>query len=188
MQLTLLKITPQELPGHSMAMWISVVAAFLSCLLGLLFAYPLIDSIIRSALAIVVPGVFVYTILLIKKTPSRFNQAFCAMCGSAAVIYVIALPLMPSFLSVASGLATDSVSDSSSGNLIIFVVLLLDVWALVITAHIFRHTFDISLATGISLAVALMMITLLVMQVLGPMNRDGIGVDDSSRSALTQPI
>ncbi len=176
LQLVLLRITPQELPGQPIALWISVAAAFIASLAGLLFAYRFGDAVLRSVLAILVPGVLVYAMLGVKNLQSRFVQSYSALCGSAAVIYIIALPLLPAFFSAAA--------DSSSGKLIIFIVLLLDIWTLLITAHIFKHAFEVGFASAISLAVVMMIVTLLTIETLAPTPQ----VEHSAPTADTQNV
>ena len=109
------------------------------------------------------PGVLVYAMLGVKNLQSRFVQSYSALCGSAAVIYIIAFPLLPAFFSAAA--------DSSSGKLVIFIVLLLDIWTLLITAHIFKHTFDVGFASAISLALVMMIVTVLTIETLAPTPR-----------------
>lgn len=162
-QLTLLKATPQDLPGHSLVLWISIAVAFLTSVAGFLFAYSFGDAIFRSILAIAVPGILVYAMLGVKDLQARFKQAYSALCGSAAVIYLIALPLLPTFFSAAS--------DTFSGKLVIVAVLLLDLWTVLITAHILKHTFDIGMASGVSLSVVLMLVTVLTIEAIAPTKR-----------------
>lgn len=174
-QLTLLNVTPQELPGHSLALWISMAAAFVTGTAGLLFAYSVTEAVIRSVLAIAVPGLLIYAMLGVKNLQARFQQAFSALCGSAAIIYLIALPLLPAFFSAAVG--------SPSGNLVVIMVLLLDFWTVLITAHILRHTFDIGFASGLSLSVVMVFVTLLTIEAVAPMKRIEKTPDDSLTGA-----
>lgn len=160
MQLTLLKVTPQELPGHYLVLWISVAAAFFASLAGLLFAYDLGDSIMRSSLALAIPAVLVYAMLGVRNLQSRFVQVYSALCGSAAVIYLIALPLMPGFFA--------AIVEDQPGKIIITIVLLLDLWTLAITAHILKHAFDVGFPAGFALALALMLATLLTIEAITP--------------------
>ena len=177
LQLTLLRVTPQELPGHTLALWVSVVAAFLTSVAGLLFAYPVGDAIIRSILAIVVPGVLVYAFLGVKNLQPRFKQSYGALCGSAAIIYLVALPLLPAFFA--------ATVESPSGKLVVVLVLLLDVWTVLVTAHILKHTFDIGFASGVSLAVVLMIVTLLTIEAIAPTQRTAKPEDVLSGGAET---
>jgi hypothetical protein len=160
LQIALLRAAPQELPGYSLVFWIAIAAVFVTSFAGLMFAYPFADALTRSIAAILIPGAIVYVALLVKRIPSRFQQCYAAMCGASAVVYVIALPLMPAFFSA-------SVS-TTAGKLVVMVILLLDVWMLLINAHVFRHTFEVGLATGVSLALALMVLTLIAIESVLP--------------------
>lgn len=161
MQIALLRAGPQELPGVSMVLWIAVGAVFLTSFAGLLFAYPFVDALMRCVAAIAIPAAIVYAALQVKQRQSRFIQCYAAICGASAAVYVLAMPLMPVFFSA-------SVS-TLSGKLIVMVILLLDVWMLLITAHVFKHTFDVGMATGVSLALGLMVLTLIAIEAFVPM-------------------
>jgi len=159
-QIALLRASPQELPGFSMVLWIAIASVFVTSFAGLLFAYPFTDAFIRCLAAIVIPAAILYAALQMKRTPSRFLQCYAAICGASAVVYVLALPLMPTFFAASLG--------TLSGKLVVMVILLLDVWMLLITAHIFKHTFDVGMATGVSLALGLMVLTLLAIEAVVP--------------------
>jgi len=172
-QIALLRASPQELPGFSMVLWIAIVFVFATSFAGLLFAYPFADALIRCLAAIAIPAVILYAALQMKRTPSRFLQCYAAICGASAVVYVLALPLMPTFFGA-------SVS-TLSGKLVVLIILLLDVWMLLITAHVFKHTFDVGMATGVSLALGLMVLTLLAIEAVVPTTPEQSG----QQSAVT---
>lgn len=159
-QIALLKEGPQDLPGLSMVLWIAVASVFITSLAGLLFAYPVHGAVFRSLAAIAIPAAILYAALRLKNRQSRFVQCYAAICGASSVVYALALPLMPIFFSA-------NVS-TLSGKLIIVFMLVLDVWMLLISAHIFRHTFDVGLATGVSLALGLMVFTLVAIEAITP--------------------
>ncbi len=159
-QIALLRASPQDLPGFAMVLWIAVGLVFITSFAGLLFAYPFDDALIRCLAAIAIPAIILYVALQIKRMPSRFLQCYSAICGASAVVYVLALPLMPTFFGASV--------DTLSGKLVVMVILLLDVWMLLITAHIFKHTFDVGMATGFSLALGLMILTLLAIEAVVP--------------------
>lgn len=159
-QIALLRAGPQELPALQVVLWIALAFVFFTSLAGLLFAYPVVDAVIRCLAAIVIPAIILFVALWMKSMQSRFLQSYMAICGASAVVYVVALPLMPLFF-------TASVS-SLSGKLVVMAILLIDVWMLLITAHIFKHTFNVGLATGFSLALGLMLLTLLGIEAIAP--------------------
>ena len=170
-QIALLRAVPQELPGFSMVLWIAIGSVFITSLAGLLFAYPFADALIRCLAAIAIPAAILYAALQMKRTPSRFTQCYAAICGASAVVYVLALPLMPTFFSASV--------NTLSGKLVVMIILLLDVWMLVITAHIFKHTFDVGMATGVSLALGLMVLTLLAIELVVPASSAQVGLQSA---------
>jgi len=170
-QIALLRAVPQELPGLSMVLWIAIASVFITSLAGLLFAYPFADALMRCVAAIAIPAAIIYAALRIKRISSRFMQCYAAICGASAFVYVVALPLMPTFFNASV--------NTFSGKLIVVIILLLDVWMLLITAHIFKHTFDVGMATGVSLALGLMVITLLAIEAVVPMSSVQTGLQSA---------
>jgi len=171
LQIALLRANPQDLPAQAVVFWISVALALIGSLAGLSIAYSWGDALIRCVAALVVPAAFFYGVLTLKKMQSRFLQSFSALCGASAIVYFIALPFMPMFIS--------ATADTQAGKMIIFFVLMLDIWTVLITAHVIRHTFDVGFASGVSMAIALMIFTLLVSELVLPASSSqvAIGVD-----------
>lgn len=166
------RATPQQLPGQPIVLWISLLAALITGVAGLLFAYDFAEAIARSLLSLAVPAVALWVLFKVRGIEHRFIQTYSALCGSAAVVYVLAFPLMPYFF--------DANTDSPVGRWLITLALLINVWALMITAHILRHAMDTGIATAISLSFALMLLTLSVTEALVPGEID----TDASQSAL----
>jgi hypothetical protein len=179
-QIALLREGPQELPGLAMVLWIALAAVFMTSLAGLLFAYPFQGAVFRSLAAIAIPAAIIYAALRLKDRQSRFLQCYAAICGASAVVYALALPLMPIFFSA-------NVS-TLSGKLIIVFMLLLDVWMLLISAHIFRHTFEVGMATGVSLALGLMVFTLVAIESITPASSVQPGGSADLTLSLYQPL
>lgn len=159
-QIALLRLAPHELPGQPVALYVAVGAAFATSMAGLLFAYDFDEALYRSVLSLLVPGIFLYLLLRARGLQNRYAQSFGALCGTAAVVYLLALPFMPYFFRAME-------SDQSSA-FVIALILLLDIWALLISAHILKHALDIEFVTGISLSFLLMLVTILAIESLVP--------------------
>ena len=153
-------MAPQELPGQPVALCIAVASAFVTSMAGLLFAYDVGEALFRSVLALAVPGLFLYGLLKVRGMQIRYAQSFGAMCGTAAVVYLLALPFMPYFFS--------ALADEQANKTVVVFILLLDIWALLISAHILKHTLDIEFVSAISLSFLLMIMTILVIESLSP--------------------
>ncbi len=149
----MLRIKPQDLPAHPMALQLSIVLALAVSMISLLVSYSVGGALARSVAALGLTAAFLHLMLQLQNRRARFNQAFCAICGSSVVIYLVALPLLPY-------MAPDA--DGNFDGLVIALVLLLDGWSLIVLAHIFQHTFDIAFGRGIAMALLLMFLTLLV--------------------------
>ncbi len=161
------KTPPQELPATDRVL---ATAIMLSLLVGLL-RYFIVGgeyySIFRVVIELLVPGVLIYLLLMIFKLQNRFSQTFAAVCGSGAIIYACALPVFPSFHAAA---------DDAQYGLSVYIIILLDLWSVAVLAFILKHAVNVGFATGISLAVALVLLTLLLVEGISPSrlpSRDG---------------
>lgn len=165
-ELAMLRIRPQDLPAHPLALQLSVLLAMIVSMIGLMANYSFAGAFARSVLALAVSAAFVYGFLLLQDKRSRFNQSFCAICGASTVIYLVALPLMPYFAPDENG---------NYNSVFVVLILLLDGWSLIVTGFIFRHSFDIPFGRGIALALLLMFLTLIV---FGFLSEPGAGASN----------
>ncbi len=159
-QIALLRATPQDLPGQGVVLWLSVAMAAITGFAGLLISYTVFDSLLRTVISLAVPAAFLKVVLAAQNLRPRFNQAYSALCGTSAVVYIIALPVLPAFF--------EAVAANGQGKLLIYFILLLDLWAVLIMAHIFKHTLSVGLASGVSMAIALVIMTLLLVETVSP--------------------
>ena len=156
----MLKLAPQDLPGQPVALVIAIAAAFVTGLAGLLFAYDFYEALYRSVLALLVPGVLLYVLLKVRGFESRYVQSFGAMCGTAAVIYLITLPITPYII--------NSAVESQSGALAVVLVLLINIWALMVSVHILKHTLGVAFAQALSISLLMMLVTIIIIESLVP--------------------
>lgn len=162
-QIALLKVAPQELPGQTVVVCIAAMAALLTSLCGLLFAFSFGDALLRSALAMLITASLIAVTLRSRKLQHRFNQTFAALCGATSLIYFLALPLMPYFFT--AQIAT------ADGKLLVIVILLFDLWALLVMANVLRHSLDSSFASGMSLAIAVTILTVVAIESIAPASK-----------------
>ena len=172
------KIPPQELPATEKVL---VTAITLSLLVGLL-RYFIVGaeyySIFRVVIELLVPAVLIYLLLLIFKLQNRFAQTLSAVAGSGAIIYAFALPVFPSFHASA---------DESQYGWSVYIIILLDLWSVAVLAFILKHAVNIGFAAGISLAIALVLLTLMLVESISPSNLPVREVDQlSSKTAMPQ--
>ena len=172
------KTPPQELPASDKVL---VTAIAMSLLVGLL-RYFIVGaeyySILRVVLEVLVPGALIYLLLLFFKLQNRFTQTFAALCGSGAIIYAFALPVFPSFHS----------PSGESQYAAVYVIILLDLWSVAVLAFILKHAVNVGFATGISLAVALVLLTLMLVQSISPSKLPAGDNDQLTSNPLIWPM
>ena len=158
-RIVLLKSPPQDLPASTGVLYLSVMMAFLVGILRYAIVGGGYWSLFRSLLEVAVPGVILFFLLVFFKLPARFGQSFSALCGTSAIIYFFALPVLPAFHAAAS---------NASYNLSVYLIIALDLWSLVVVAFILKHTLGVGFATGVSLAIAVGLSAFIVIESIAP--------------------
>ncbi len=158
-RVALFKTPPQDLPASESLLAVAVGFAFFVGLLRFAIVGSEYYSFLRILLEVAVPGILVYCLLLYLKKPNRFNQTFAAICGSSAIIYALALPVLPAFFAS---------TEPGQSQLPIFLIVLLDLWSVAVLAYILRHAVSVGIASSISMAVLLVLLTLILIEGISP--------------------
>ena len=139
----------------------AVALAFVLSLLRYLVVGAEYYPLVRVVLELVVPALALYGLLLFYQLPQRFGQTFTALCGTGAIIYVLAIPVLPVFYS----------SDTPAYGSATYLIIALDIWSILVVAHILKHAIGVGFATGISIAIAFGLLVLLVVESIAPSAR-----------------
>jgi len=158
-QIALFKALPQDLQASNRVLLWSIGLAFVVGMLRYVSLDVQATAFVRVLLEIFVPGLLVFALLRLFGLSNRFLQTFSATCGSAAFIYLLALPVLPAFYRA---------STSSENTLAFFVVLVLDFWSVAVFAYILKHAMDIALPIAVSLSIALGLLALLIVDSIAP--------------------
>ncbi|MDH5183564.1 MAG: hypothetical protein OEX12_06685 [Gammaproteobacteria bacterium] len=149
---------PQSLPqGKTLLHWMIV----LHLLFGTLYSLPdtsLFKSLHQELALLLFNLGFVRVVLMLNKHPERFVQSATALLGADVLISGTGLVL---YVVLIQGLGLQALSDT--------VNILLMLWSIIVTAHVFRHALDTSFALGLLLTFLLLLTSwtfLLVLQEL----------------------
>lgn len=153
------KSAPQDLPATDAVLYSGVFLAIGVSLLRYLMVGGEVYPFARVVLEVAVPGVALYVLLLLFRLSNRFVQTFAAMCGSGAIIYALALPILPAFYSAAGAPAYGPS---------VYLIIALDIWSISVVAHILKHAINVVFPTGISIAIALGLFSLLLVESIAP--------------------
>ena len=146
LEICLLRKGPQDVPSSGFLVASTAALGLLSGVIvlsdsfqgpGGALAAQLLDLLLLTG--------FIYGGLRFVGSPTRLYQSLAALFGSGTLINVATM-LVLAF----SKPAEDGVLTGPGGMLYLFIM----TWALVVVAHILRHTFDIAFLGGIALAIA----------------------------------
>lgn len=146
-ELCALRRSPQELPASELLFAVLLLADLaVGLMVGITAGLGWWMSLVQGMAEIALMLGALYVALNVLKLPGRFLQAGAALLGSGALIGLVAL--LPLGLDPTSTRETDLAAFGA------LMFLALVIWSIVVTGHILRHTFDITLGQGAAVAVA----------------------------------
>ncbi|MBK5964045.1 hypothetical protein CCR95_08095 [Thiocystis minor] len=146
-ELCALRRAPQDLPASEILLWIVLLAdLFAGLLVGVTAGISGWTSLLQGIVEIAMMLATLYAALNVMKLPGRFLQAGTALLGSGALLGLLAL--MPLSLNPTGSQETNLAALGA------FLLLGLVIWGVVVTGHILRHTFGITLGQGSAIAIA----------------------------------
>lgn len=144
-ELCTLRRAPQDLPASQTLFGLLIlVNLFIGTLVSLVGGLALLPGVLQGAIEIALTLAVLAGALKLTRRASRLLQAATALLGVGALIGVLAL--LP--LSLVTGEGSGSDLALLSG----LMILALFIWNLVVSGHILRHTFDITLGQGTAIA------------------------------------
>jgi hypothetical protein len=146
-ELCALRRNPQDLPASEILLAVVAVASLLvGVMIGLVAHLSIGASLAQTLFELATTLGALFVALRLMRLDARFMQSATALLGSGVVIGAIAL--IPLSFNPTGSQETDL---AALGALLLLVVF---VWSVVVTGHILRHTFQISLGQGAAIAVA----------------------------------
>jgi hypothetical protein len=149
MELCLLRAVPQALPASRWLLGFSLVTYLLLSLATTALSAGFVVGLQVAMLDFVLLCGFVMALLYLVNKPRRILQTLSALAGAGSILAVPAILLT---LVSGSGIGPDTQSLSVLWLLLLF-------WNLLVTAHILRHALSSSLALGIGLSLAYILVS-----------------------------
>jgi hypothetical protein len=146
-ELCALRRTPQDLPASEILLAVVAVASLVvGLMIGIVADLSIGASFAQTLAEMALTLGALFVALRVMRLGARFTQSATALLGSGVVIGAIAL--IPLSFNPTGSEESDL---AALGALLLLVVF---VWSVVVTGHILRHTFQISLGQGAAIAVA----------------------------------
>jgi hypothetical protein len=157
-QILLFKKGPQDVP-FSPALTLFTLSGYVSASFLLLFmSSHWLSALLQTAVEIVIMMIFTSITLFWVGKGERYQQTFCALLGTDALITLFAIPATVPLL-IPSG-------DMAFFGFLLVVLLMLWHWAVI--GHIFRHALDESFSFGLGIAFLYILAAYLIIGVLFP--------------------
>jgi len=146
-ELCLLRRAPQDLPASDALLAATLVAKLLIGLVaGVAASLPPGTNLLLGLLEAAIALTALHIALQVTRHLPRFSQAATAVLGSGAVLELV------SVLPLAMNATGSEQTDTAALGAILYLGLM--GWSIVVTGHILRHTFSITLGQGVAIAVA----------------------------------
>jgi hypothetical protein len=151
-ELCLLRRPPQDLPASETLLGLVLIADLaVGLLVGITAGLSWLTSLLQGVAEILLMMTALYVALTQLKRRARFLQSATALLGSGALLGLVAIPPL--------SLNPTGSQESDLAALGAFLLLGLVIWGLLVTAHILRHAFSITLGQGAAIAVAFQIVT-----------------------------
>jgi hypothetical protein len=158
-ELCLLRRAPQDLPASETLFRLVLIADIVAgVLVGVTSGVHPLIGLAQSMLEISLMLALLFGGLRLAGHPGRFNQSATALLGTGTLIGILALPVVA--LSSVGGGESDA---ATLGSLLLVGLLC---WSILVTAHIVRHAFALSLGQGIGIAVAYQFLAIVILNLL----------------------
>ncbi|MGQ9658559.1 MAG: hypothetical protein ACUVQI_00245 [Thermochromatium sp.] len=161
LELCLLRRAPQDLPASELLLGLVLVTDLLvGLLVGIMAGLSWLTSLLQGVAEVLLMLTALYVALMQLKLRARFLQSATALLGSSAVLGLAAIP----------PLSLDPTGSRESDLAVLGALMLMGlvIWGIVVTGHILRHTFSITLGQGAAIAVAFQIVAVtLVTSLLG---------------------
>jgi|SRR5690606_11252153 hypothetical protein len=137
---------PQDLPASSMLLALAG-GGYLLVNTGLLaLSQPLPRAAAAAAVETVLLGALVYPVLALRGVSRRWLQTTTAMAGTGLLFSGAALPLFAGLLALRTA--------QGGPEILSLLIVVLIIWNVGVTAHIFRHALSAPFAAGLLAALA----------------------------------
>ena len=140
---------PQDIPASKNLLTLCLIVYGLLSVLLVMLSESIERAILSGLLEVVLIMAFIMALLQIRSKIGRWVQTVTAISGSGIVLSLIALPIYI-LLSVSAGTEANSNPVYGLGLLILAG---LACWNVVIMAHVLRHALDVTMLTGVILAI-----------------------------------
>lgn len=159
-QLTLLRLKPQDLPYSPVLMGLTLAAHYVLGVSLFLFRLPLLQSLLAAATGTILLCALAVSLLYLNRLQARAVQTVTALAGADVVVSVAALPV--------TAWLHGALSSGAASGLPGLLFLLLLAWNLTVAGHVLRHALSAPLPLGLVIALVFYVVSVNILHALFP--------------------
>jgi len=148
LEISVLRAGPQEVPASGFLLGLVLAVHFAVGIALELFSVALPRALWGALVGTLTTVVLLHLLLVIRRRPARLVQALTALAGCEALVGLIAVPLTAWVIAF---------GDAQFAPRLLSMLLL--VWSIAFTGHIFRHALDLNRVVGVLLAIGYVLIS-----------------------------
>jgi hypothetical protein len=152
------KAGPADIPASGWLMKLSILCYFVISLLVNTFEHGLLANFLASVVEITFVLLAVKVLLQFRGLANRYLQTVTAIAGTSCCIGIVALPILGIFHFFAGA------EDVRVTVLSVWLMILLTIWSLAVTSHIFEQSLAIKKGTAMVITIAYAIILIMVIR------------------------
>ena len=150
LELCLLRIGPEDLPGDARLPWVLAAGYVLSSGLMFMAEDGFVIGMAQAAVDAALLAGFVFGALKMREHSERFNQTYAAMVGISVVISLLSWPV---FSAVPTELGSNELHPAQIGLLVLLM------WSLIAQGQVLRRALETSAGMGLLLVFVYFMVS-----------------------------
>jgi len=150
----LFKAGPEDIPANNQLLQWALLTYFVVSVLINQIDMSFRVSIWTSLSELVVLMAFLYTLLRVNGYLLRYRQSLIALAGTGSLLGLLALPLLSAFHQYAD--------QTNTNNFLLFALMLVMLWSLMVTAHIFRKTLETTAGKAVALTIFYVLVAIII--------------------------
>lgn len=136
---------PESLPANNQLMQLVLSTYFVISVVVNQIDMSLRISLWIGLTDLIVLMTFLYVLLRMNNFLPRYQQTLMALAGAGSLLGILAMPLLWAFHQFAE--------QSDTANFILLALMLVMLWSLMVTAHIFRYSIETSAPKAVALTI-----------------------------------
>jgi hypothetical protein len=163
-EITLFRRAPQDVPASVSLLYAGLIGYALVTFAAMAVQLPRNSALLQALADTVLMALFTWVVLATRSYLPRFRQTLTALAGTGIVLGLIALPVLAWLMRL--GDPAQATGADPAAVIPSLLLLFLMGWSIAVVSFIFRNALESSRAVGVALAVAYLVLSFVLSNLL----------------------